>query len=195
MIYIVNGAPGSGKDTFCSKVIDITTSEYGIVFSTVDLVKEIAFDLGWNGEKTPKSRKFLSELKRILSEWDDIPMKDIERRVDGYLQYIRLNGLEEKETAIFIMSREPEEIKKMCNKFKAKSIVVRRSDKEQSIQSNSADQNVLNYNYDIEISNDGTLSDLSYKAIEFVEKEELHVQHWKNLKVDSFGNLCYSKGR
>lgn len=46
MIYVINGVPGSGKDTFCSKVIDITTSEYGIVFSTVDLVKEIAFDLG-----------------------------------------------------------------------------------------------------------------------------------------------------
>jgi hypothetical protein len=105
----------SGKDTFCSKVIDITTPNYGIILSIVDLVKEIAKDLGWNGEKTPKDRKFLSDLKHILPESDDIPIKDTERRINDFLYPIRYHGLDEKEAAIFIMCREPKEMIKCVN--------------------------------------------------------------------------------
>ena len=195
MIYIVNGAPGSGKDTFCSKVIDITTPNYGTILSTVDLVKEIAKDLGWNGEKTPKDRKFLSDLKDILTEWNDIPIKDIERRIDNFLYPIRYHGLDEKEVAIFVMCREPKEIDKMCKRFGAKSLIVRRTDAENSKKSNHADEEILEYQYDIEIDNNGTLLDLSYKAIEFVEKEELHVKHWDNLEIDLLGNLRYTSSR
>lgn len=185
----------SGKDTFCSKVIDITTPNYGVVLSTVDLVKEIAKDLGWNGEKTPKDRKFLSDLKDILTEWDDIPIKDIERRIDNFLYPIRYYGLDEKEAVIFIMCREPKEIDTMCKRLGAKSLIVRRTDAENSEKSNHADEEVLEYQYDIEIDNNGTLLDLSYKAIEFVEKEELHINHWDNLKIDLFGNLRYTNSR
>jgi len=195
MIYIVNGAPGSGKDTFCSKVIDITTPNYGIILSTVDLVKEIAKDLGWNGEKTPKDRKFLSDLKDILTEWDDIPIKDTERRINDFLYHIRYHGLDEKEVAIFIMCREPKEIDKMCKRLGAKSLIVRRTDAENSKKSNHADEEVLEYQYDIEIDNNGTLLDLTYKALEFVEKEGLHVKHWDNLEIDLFGNLRYTNSR
>lgn len=185
----------SGKDTFCSKVIDITTPNYGIILSTVDLVKEIAKDLGWNGEKTPKDRKFLSDLKDILTEWDDIPIKDIERRINDFLYPIQYHGLDEKEVAIFVICREPKEIDKMCKRFGAKSLIVRRTDAENSKKSNHADEEVLEYQYDIEIDNNGTLLDLTYKALEFVEKEGLHVKHWDNLEIDLFGNLRYTNSR
>ena len=195
MIYIINGAPGSGKDSFCQKVIQITTPDFGVILSTVDLVKEIAKDLGWDGKKTQKDRKFLSDLKDILTEWDDIPIKDIEGRIDGFLYHIRHAGLDEKETAIFVVCREPEEIEKMCKRLNAKSLIVRREEAENSEKSNHADREVLNYNYDIEIDNNGTLLDLAYKAIEFVEREELHVNHWDSLEIDLFGNLRYNNNR
>lgn len=195
MIYIINGAPGSGKDSFCQKVIDITTPDFGVILSTVDLVKEIAKDLGWDGKKTQKDRKFLSDLKDILTEWGDIPIKDVERKINLFMSNIRYFGLDEKEAVIFIMSREPEEIEKMCKQLNAKSLIVRREEAENSEKSNHADREVLNYNYDIEIDNNGTLLDLGYKAIEFVEKEELHINHWDNLEIDLFGNLRYTNSR
>lgn len=195
MIYIVNGFPGSGKDEFCQKVVSLTTPLYGCIMSSVDLVKELAKSLGWNGEKTPKNRKFLSDLKDLLTEWNDIPIKDIEGRINDFLYDIRYYGLDEKETAIFIMCREPKEIEKMCKKFQAKSILIRRSAVESLNQSNHADSDIFNYKYDIEIDNNGTLLDLAYQVLDFVEKEKLHIDHWDNLKIDLFGNFIYNNGK
>ena len=68
-IVIVNGAPGSGKTSFESFCQD-KMGDYCQIRSTVDLVKEIAlFYTGWNGEKDLKSRKFLSDLKDLLSQY------------------------------------------------------------------------------------------------------------------------------
>jgi hypothetical protein len=191
-IYVINGAPGSGKSTFCEKVIDIVGKNWGFELSTVDLVKRVATDLGWNGEKTLKNRKFLSDLKDLLAEWDDIPFRDTVRKVrliedefDRY--YLNFN-----EAAIFINCREPEEIKRLCEELHAKSILIRRDLAEDAAVSNHADANVLNFNYDIEITNNGDLRDLAFSALDFVEKEELHFWHYKILEIDLFGNISYN---
>ena len=39
-----------------------------------------------------------------------------------------------------------------------------------SVDNNASDRNVKNFEYDIVISNDGTLEDLNYKAREFVKQ-------------------------
>lgn len=191
-VYVINGAPGSGKSTFCEKVIDIVGKNWGFELSTVDLVKQVATDLGWNGEKTLKNRKFLSDLKDLLTEWDDIPFRDTVRKVrliedefDKY--YLNFN-----EAAIFINCREPEEIKRLCEELHAKSILIRRDLAEDAAVSNHADANVLNFNYDIEITNNGDLRDLAFSALDFVEKEELHFWHYKILEIDLFGNISYN---
>ena len=78
-IICINGYPQSGKDTFvnfCYSFGSIIQS-----YSTVDFVKKIAKECGWNGVKDLKSRKFLSDLKDILTEWDDIPVRDIKRKI------------------------------------------------------------------------------------------------------------------
>ena len=64
-IVIINGTGGCGKDTFVSFV-----SKYKRVynFSSIDKVKEIAKLIGWNGGKTDKDRKFLSDLKKLTTE-------------------------------------------------------------------------------------------------------------------------------
>ena len=56
-IFIQNSVGGSGKDTFASFLNKyIPTHKYSIV----DLPKEAAKVLGWDGGKTERDRKFLS---------------------------------------------------------------------------------------------------------------------------------------
>ena len=191
-IYVINGAPGSGKSTFCEKVIDIVGKNWGFELSTVDLVKRVATDLGWNGEKTLKNRKFLSDLKDLLAEWDDIPFRDTVNQVRVIKDEFDRYDLNFNEAAIFINCREPEEIKRLCEELHAKSILIRRDLAEDAAVSNHADANVLNFNYDIEITNNDDLRDLAFLALDFVEKEELHFYHYKNLEIDLFGNISYN---
>ena len=56
-IYIVNGKPRSGKDTFAELL-----GKHCRVFkySSVDKVKQIAAKCGWDGGKTDKDRRFRS---------------------------------------------------------------------------------------------------------------------------------------
>lgn len=191
-VYIINGSPGSGKTTFCQKVIDIVGKNWGFELSTVDLVKEIATDLGWNGEKTLKNRKFLSDLKDLLTEWDDIPFRDTVSKVRLIKDEFERYSLDSSEAAIFINCREPEEIQRLCMELNAKTILIRRDKTENNPVSNHADANVLNYKYDIEICNNGDLRELAYLALDFIEKEELHFDFYKNLEIDIFGNICYN---
>ena len=66
-IVIVNGAPGSGKTSF-EELCQDKMGDYCQIRSTVDLVKEIAsIYANWDGKKDLKSRKFLSDLKDLLS--------------------------------------------------------------------------------------------------------------------------------
>ena len=68
----------------------------------------------------------------------------------------------------FIHCREPEEIQKFVDREEAKTLLVRRPEVENLEQSNHADQNVFNYNYDFIIENNGDLKDLRIKAMKFV---------------------------
>ena len=43
---------------------------------SVNLVKSLATMAGWDGNKTEKNRKFLSDLKDLLSNWNDVPYKE-----------------------------------------------------------------------------------------------------------------------
>lgn len=190
-IYIVNGAPLSGKTTFCNMVIKIVGEDKGRNFSTVDKIKEIARDFGWDGEKTPKARKFLSDLKDVLTEWSDLPVRDVKSRLASFEEDLsRTNNGEG--AVVFIMVREPDEIKRLCEELGAQSLLVRRRSSELVEASNHADKNVLNLKYDLVIDNEGSLEDLAYTALEFVEKEELFFPHWKTIKIDKDGRIYYT---
>ena len=51
------------------------------ILSTVDFVKEIAKKCGWKGEKDLKNRKFLSDLKDLLTNWNNVPFNKIVQQV------------------------------------------------------------------------------------------------------------------
>ena len=83
-IFIINGSGGVGKDTF----VELFTKHYGEEkvwnYSSVDKVKRIAKEIGWTGTKTEKDRKFLSDLKLLTTEYNDMPMEDLKEKVKEF---------------------------------------------------------------------------------------------------------------
>lgn len=156
-IIVINGTGGCGKTTFVE-----LTQKYGKVinFSSVDKVKEVAKLIGWDGKKTEKDRKFLSDLKRLTTEYNDMSFNSIKEAVDKFKN--------SDNEIMFIHIREPEEIKRVVDTFNAKTLLLRRKNIA-TITSNSSDANVENYDYDFVIENT-TLENLDKQALDFVEK-------------------------
>lgn len=160
-VFIINGSGGVGKDTFCEYVGHYAKVK---VISSIDLVKDYASKMGWNGSKTPRDRKFLSDLKDLLTRYNDYPFRDICQKVLWFK--------EDDNEFLFIHIREPEEIDRAKREFNAHTILMV-NDNVKGIYSNHADARVLEYNYDIVVDNSGTLKDLEIIAKDFVEK-------WRN---------------
>jgi len=154
-IIIINGTGGSGKDTFIEfvrKFAKVTN------FSSVDKVKEIATLIGWDGKKTEKDRKFLSDLKKLTTEYNDMAFNSIKNAVESFKT--------SENELMFIHIREPEEIKTAAEAFGAKTLLMKKVGLS-NITSNYSDANVENYDYDFYVENT-TLEELNEKALEFV---------------------------
>lgn len=153
-IFIVNGKPRAGKDTFAELL-----SKHCRVFkySSVDKVKKIAAQCGWDGGKTDKDRKFLSELKRITTEFNDMAYDDLAEKVAYFLKTDFFD-------VMLIDIREPEEIERAIEGFGAEAVYIL-NDNIPSNTSNYADANVENFEYDIIVTNNGTLDDFE-KTVE-----------------------------
>ena len=165
-VYVVNGFGGSGKDSFENMVMSSTNG--GAKTSMVELVKSYATQMGWEGGKEDKDRKFLADLKDALSQWNDIPMQYVYERIKLY-ETLGYNY-------IFVDAREKEDIeriKKDCkeNGRYCRSILVDREIFKEF--ENRADDNVMNQKYDMTILNTGSLSDLEKCAVGFIKAEGL----------------------
>ncbi len=77
---------------------------------------------------------------------------------------------------MFIHIREPDELTRIKNDFNCKTLLVK-NDNIKPINSNDADKNVLNYEYDYVIDNSGNLEDLQKEVVKFVEFMELIIQN------------------
>lgn len=158
-IIIINGSGGVGKDTFvefCQKYCKVKN------ISSVDKVKEAARVLtGWDGTKDEKSRKLLVDLKQLGIEYNDAPFKYIVESAKEFRE-------SEDEELMFVHIREISEIEKVRVAAKAKTLLVTNKNVP-LITSNESDKNVMNYQYDLYIRNDGTLEELDEKAKDFVE--------------------------
>lgn len=177
-IYILNGKAGSGKTTFF-KLIEEKCRNYVYNYSTVDLVKKVAYGCGWDGSKTPENRKFLSDLKDLLTEWDDVPYKDCLKEIKRITSLADIYDVEHDDWAIFIDCREPKEIQKFVDRLGAKTIFIDRKIEDYNA-SNHADANVENFEYDIVINNNGTLEDLAAVAMNFIKTEGIKYYDWCN---------------
>lgn len=167
-IFIINGSGGVGKDTF----VELVSTELNdrlkkfhtvVNFSSVDKVKEIAKEIGWDGKKTEKDRKFLSDLKILCSDYCDMSFQSMRNKV---LEFTK----DKTSKALFLHIREPEEIARAAKEFGAKTILITRNSVNH-IVSNIADKNVFDYEYDFTIENNGTVEDLKDKVKDFLQKE------------------------
>lgn len=165
-IILINGAPCSGKSSFCQFAIE--QADGVTEYSTVSVIKGIAEQIGWNGQKTSKDRRFLSDLKDLLTDYNDFPARDCENFIRAYLTNLDWQTYKRIEPIIFIHCREPLELERLKKKWNAKTLVVRRKEAEEQSVSNHADAEVLEYDYDYSINNDGTLNDLMREALEFI---------------------------
>lgn len=161
-IFIINGSGGVGKDTFVTTI----TKNYKhkvLNFSSIDKVKEMAALAGWNGGKSERDRKFLSDLKMLCSDYCDMPFVSMKDKV---LEFNTGDA-----AMLFLHIREPREIERAKKEFDAKTILVKR-DSVKHITSNEADSNVFDYTYDIILDNSGGLLNLIKKTIDFLKDFE-----------------------
>lgn len=171
-VVIINGVGGAGKDQFVKFCQDILNGEdevsHCLNVSTVDYVKEIAGYCGWNGEKDPASRKFLSDLKKAMTEWRDLPFMDVKGQLNRFSQICKWSGVED--AVAFVHCREPEEIARLVGELNATTLLIRRKSAESVKQINDADNNVLNYDYDYTINNDSSLASFHAEAAIYLKE-------------------------
>lgn len=159
-IFIVNGMARCGKDTFAKYLGD-----YVNVYkcSSIEYIKYVAAQCGWQGGKDEKDRKFLSDLKCLTTAYNDLAFNDIANKVKHFKRSSWYK-------VMVIDIREPEEIEKAKHAFGAKTILIMNNNVPQ-IASNMADANVYHYDYDYIIENNGTLEEFK----ETIWKWAVHV--------------------
>lgn len=160
-VVIINGCGGVGKDTLIGFVSKVWSTSMA---SSITPVKVVAERAGWEGEKDNKARKFLSDLKKIMTEYNDAPFDYCRTMLKGFS--------ETDEEILFIQIREPEEIDRFkkfvegINGIDVCTLLIEDS-RRNDTYGNQSDDNVRNYNYDFVYDNCVPLKDTEKKFIEF----------------------------
>lgn len=160
-IIIVNGFGGCGKDTFKDFFIDYAKENGKIAIKTsiIDGVKILAEKLGWDGSKTDKDRRFLSDLKDALERWKDLPYTYLNETIE--------EANKQNIDYLFIDLREGKDIDRIKRSFNGEVITILIDREINHAYNNHADDNVLDYTYDWVIDNNQTLEELKAGAETF----------------------------
>ena len=162
LAIVINGAGGVGKDTLC----DIASKHYKVKnISSVTPIKEIAAMCGWDGRKDAKSRKFLSDLKKLSAEYNDFPTIWALEEYHAFLE----SDLE----ILFVHIREGEEIHKFVDGTDghARTLLIRGGTRTQTARyGNHSDDDVEDYPYDYYYTNDLSLSETDCAFCRLLER-------------------------
>ena len=181
-VVIINGKPQSGKDTFCKYAqgyCDDDESANTLIISSVDPLKNMLTQLGWDGTKTDKIRDMLMDMKQLWVQNQDGPTMFL---FNNILEFHK--ACTGEDNIVFVHIREPEEIKKLVNAltgFESMGIdvisllVIRKGGEDtpnQPAETRRSDDEALinSYEYDVTINNDEDLIKLQELAAEFVDK-------------------------
>ena len=160
-VIVINGAGGVGKDTLC----EFAEKHFKVMnVSSITPIKEIALMCGWQGEKTDKARKFLSDLKALSIEYNDFPTLWATKKYNEFL--------ESDNEIMFLHIREGVEIEKFVRATggKAKTLLIRGGSRmTKSNYGNVSDDMVENYPYDYYFVNDKTLEEAEIEFVEFLK--------------------------
>lgn len=156
-IYVVNGKPRSGKDSFEQFVGLYKPS---VKFSAITYVKTIATWCGYREDvKNPKDREFLHKLKMLLSWYSDVPMRSVFETIDAFLKgYTYLAECE----VLFIDAREVDDIRRIKTAYpQVETVYIHRPSSESMTYGNDADDNASQdgLKYDYIINNAGDMVD------------------------------------
>lgn len=158
-IFVLNGAAGAGKDTFVLFLNFLLGSKVQKE-SSIDKVKEVATLCGWDGSKTERNRKFLSDLKALTNSYNDMSFVDICKKVKEFMGRHTVNVL-------CIDIREPDQIERAKKAFGAITVLIE-NDRVDIITSNESDAHVLDYEYDYIVKNNGSVEDFLEETKKFV---------------------------
>lgn len=174
-VYVINGFHGSGKTTFMKTCVR-RLGPYGRYVSSIDAVKKISELFGWKGEKTAASRKLLSEIKRITTEYNDYSFTAVRGELKRYKSFFDRYDVPDDRGCFFIDCREPSEILKYKERLGAKTILISRPDtstskiEESELSDPDKLSTILDFDYDLYLINNGSIDELvSY----FFEKESI----------------------
>lgn len=162
-LFLINDFIVTHNTTFENFISEIAWEKDKIrikKMSMIDMIKDIATSIGWDGSKDMRDRLFLSRLKDLLTEYNDSPYQVIKSRI--------LMEQEDGTKVLFIDARERSDIERLVKDFNATTILVKRG--EPVRYGNHADDNVFNYDYDIIVDNIDTIEDLKEKAVIFTNK-------------------------
>ncbi len=163
-VIVINGSAGVGKDTICE-----TVGKYYRVMnvSSIDPIKRIASENGWNGNKNERSRKFLADLKQLFADFNNLPQKYL---MEKYQEFLHSNR-----EILFVHIREPEEIAKFKSSVGAGcvTLLVRGRKDVKKAWHNAADDEVENYKYDHYYENCRPLKEMESDFMGFLRREIL----------------------
>ena len=163
---VINGVGGCGKDT----LVEYLATQMNVKnISSITPVKEIAKLCGWNGEKTDNARKFLSDLKALLTEYNEFPL--------NYLLTEQEDFISDQNEILFVHIREPYEIEKFKKVSKTKTyalLVTPREELQHKVYGNKSDDDVYKYDYDFVFKNDKPLEVAKKEWLDFINNNLLN---------------------
>lgn len=146
---VINGVGGCGKDTLVSILANHRKVKN---VSSITPVVDVAKYCGWDGVKTEKSRKFLSDLKRLLTDFNEYSLNYLLAEQDKFIN--------DDNEFMFVHIREPEEIEKFVNHSKTKTytlLITPREELQNKVYGNTSDDGVYRYDYNLIFNNDQPL--------------------------------------
>ena len=163
LVIIINGKGESGKDTLINHLKNQSIISN---ISSIDPIKKIAYENGWNGKKDDKARLFLSNLKKAFTEFNDLPNQYINKETKRFLIT--------NKKIMFVHIREPENISSYINFLNRNSIkyitlLVKRNRVDSKKFGNNADDLVDNFYYDYIFYNEWDLERSSKAFTKLVE--------------------------
>ena len=166
----MNGCAESGKGTvitFIKQSFPIFVMEY----SSIDYVKVVATNsFGWDGIKNIKGRNLLAEIKQSMIAYNDMPTKKVIMHME--------EAIITSQDLFVVDIREPDEIEKLvnhCAKVEISCITCRVYNTKAELFASKNGFNLTGdrlygqYDYDVNIYNNGDLSDLEKNVLEIFQ--------------------------